>query len=127
MLTHHQSNNWRDPDRRDLVVDRLIDMCADRWSRHGTSWYDLGMSTAPPPPRPQPILRSVAQCLTADVAREILSIEIEPAVQMRIRELAEKANEGLLNAAERSEYEAWIEDTDLLGIFKSLAQQALSG
>ena len=47
-------------------------------------------------------------------------------MQARVRELAEKANEGLLDTVERSEYEALIEDADLLGIFKSLARQALS-
>ena len=89
-------------------------------------WYSSDMSTTLSPSRPQPILGSVAQCLTPDVAKRILSIELEAGVQARVRELAEKANEGLLDTVERSEYEALIEDADLLGIFKSLARQALS-
>ena len=89
-------------------------------------WYTSDMSTTLSPSRPQPILGSVAQCLTPDVAKRILSIELEAGVQARVRELAEKANEGLLDTVERSEYEALIEDADLLGIFKSLARQALS-
>ena len=84
------------------------------------------MSTITSPTRPQAILGSVAQCLTPDVAQRILSIELDADIQARVRQLAEKANEGLLDASERSEYEILIEDADLLGIFKSLARQALS-
>ena len=58
--------------------------------------------------RPQTILGSVAQCLTPDVAQRILSIEFDSAVQTRIREFAEKANEGLLDPTERYEYETLI-------------------
>lgn len=84
------------------------------------------MVTSSLSPRPQPILGSVAECLTPEVARRILSIQFDSTGQARAQELAEKANEGQLEIAERSEYEALIEDADLLGIFKSLARQALS-
>ncbi len=89
-------------------------------------WYTQGMVISAQSSHPKPILGSVAECLTPEVARRILSIEFDTTAQARVRELAEKANEGLLELAERSEYEALIEDADLLGIFKSLARQALS-
>ena len=79
-----------------------------------------------PSPKPQPILQSVAECLTPTVAQRLLSIEVDPTEQARVDELASKANEGKLTPAERNAYEQLIEEADLLGIIKSLARQALA-
>ena len=73
------------------------------------------------------ILDPVVQSLTPDVARRILSVQIEPAIQERVTELATKAGNGELDQAEREEYERIIEQTDLLGILKSLARRSLAG
>jgi hypothetical protein len=83
------------------------------------------MSTATSPlPQPDEILDPIAQCLTPEVAREILAVQIDPAVQTRVDELAAKAGEGTLTDEERDQYEDLIERADLLGIVKSLARQA---
>lgn len=85
------------------------------------------MSTvASPHPSPDRILDPVARCLTPEVARRILAIQIDPQVQARVDELAAKSSAGELSADERYEYEDLIERADMLGILKSLARQAVA-
>ena len=43
---------------------------------------------------------------------------VAPNVEEKIRVLAEKANEGLLNEDERADYEAIIKTTDIISILK---------
>jgi hypothetical protein len=77
-------------------------------------------------PQPDEILDPIAECLTPEVAREILAVQIDPQVQGRVDELAAKASEGTLTDEERDQYEDLIERADLLGIVKSLARQAVA-
>lgn len=87
----------------------------------------LVVSTLPGwPNQPDRILDAVASCFTHEVAARILEVRLEPDIQARINELAEKANDGMLTADERSEYELLIEKADLVAIFKSLARQVLA-
>ena len=72
------------------------------------------------------ILEPLAECLTPEVAERILAIRLNPRVQARVDELAEKANEGLLSPEERAEYESIIDRADILGIVKAMARKALS-
>jgi len=51
-----------------------------------------------------PLLR----ILTPEQAREIVDYHADEELQMRIEELAEKANEGELSADERAEYEGYV-------------------
>jgi len=78
------------------------------------------------PNQPDRILDPLAECLTHEVAARILEVHLDPDIQARVDELAAKANEGELSAEDRAEYELLIEKADLLGIFKSLARQALA-
>jgi hypothetical protein len=75
---------------------------------------------------PDGILDPVADCLTPEVANRILAVRLTPQVQARVDQLAAKANEGVLSADERGEYEDLIEKADMLGIVKSLARQVLA-
>ena len=85
------------------------------------------MSTATSPlPQPDEILDPIAECLTPEVANQILAVQIQPQVQARVDELAAKASEGTLTSDERDEYEDLIERADLLGIVKSLARQVVA-
>jgi hypothetical protein len=68
----------------------------------------------------------VADCFTAEVARRVASVKIDAATRARVDELAEKANEGLLSAEERAEYEEYIEASDLLGILQAKARRILA-
>ena len=88
-------------------------------------WYDGSMSTIAFP-HPDHILDPVAECLTPEVARRILAVQIDPEIQARVDDLAAKAGSGELTAGERAEYEDLIEKADLLGILKSLARQAVA-
>lgn len=70
-------------------------------------------------------LAPVVEFLPADTARRIIDLRIDPELQVRLDELAEKANEGTLSAAERDEYERYIEELDVIAIFKLKAKAAL--
>jgi len=74
-------------------------------------------------PQPDEILDPVAGCLTPDVASRILAIQIDPRIQARVDELAQKSADGRLTDSDRAEYEDLIEKADMLGIVKSLARQ----
>lgn len=70
-------------------------------------------------------LDPVVDFLPADTAQKIIDLRIDPELQSRLDELAEKANHGRLTADERAEYEAYIEELDVIAIFKVKARAAL--
>jgi hypothetical protein len=72
------------------------------------------------------VFDSVADCLTPDVARRIIAVELDPRAQVQIDQLARKANQGTLSDEERRQYEEFIEAIDLLAIFQAKARLALS-
>lgn len=72
------------------------------------------------------LLEPVARCLTPDVARQLVEIRPDPRTQARIDELAAKANEGMLSAEERTEYEGYVEGIDLVSILQSIARKLLA-
>ena len=63
--------------------------------------------------------------LTPDVARRLVSLKPDQALTNRVLELGSKANEGLLTAEERAEYEAYISANDILAILQAQARQVL--
>src|SRR4051812_23693422 len=88
--------------------------------------YNSSMVTAPTTEILNNILDPVTDCLTPEVAQKILAVRLDPRVQARLDELAEKANEGLLTDVEREEYALYIEALDLVAIVKAKARAALS-
>lgn len=60
-----------------------------------------------------------------DAAQRILELQIDPTVQTRLDVLAEKANQGILSAEEREEYESLVEGLDLLAVLKTKARTLL--
>lgn len=68
----------------------------------------------------------LAKGLTHEAARRIIDLRPDQAIEDRIEELREKANEGLLTDDEKSEYEDFIEGMDLMGILKSKARAAIA-
>jgi hypothetical protein len=72
------------------------------------------------------MLDPVSRCLDEGSAKRLLDVRLDPAVQSRVDELAEKANEGLLTEAERAEYEAYINTDDFISILKLKARRFLS-
>ena len=59
-------------------------------------------------------------------AQELASLRAKPEEQARIDELAGKANEGVLTDEERTEYAAYIDAFDILGILQTKARSVLA-
>lgn len=72
------------------------------------------------------VLEPVAQCFTPDVARQIAALRASPALQERLDDLAQKANEGELTVEERAKYEDYVEAIDLIGILQAKARKILA-
>lgn len=72
------------------------------------------------------VLQPLADCLTPDVARRIVRLQLDPAVQSQLDELAAKANEGQLTSEERAEYEQLVDSIDAVAILKAQARRALA-
>jgi hypothetical protein len=68
------------------------------------------------------ILEPVARAFSREVAEALVSLGASAAAQKRISELAEKCNEGLLSAAERSEYESYVNAVDLVSVLQAKAK-----
>lgn len=51
------------------------------------------------------VLDPFADCLTAESARRIAALQAAPATQLRLSDLADKANEGRLSEVERADYD----------------------
>lgn len=71
------------------------------------------------------LLGAVGDCLTPEVAERIVSLRAEPAVQARIDELAELANEGQLTEAESAEYDAYVRSITFISLLQSKARRML--
>jgi len=71
-------------------------------------------------------LRPFTECLTPEVAQRIVNLQLDSQSQVRLDELAAKANEGQLTDNERQEYEEFVEGIDLMGILKARARTVLA-
>ena len=63
--------------------------------------------------------------MTPSLAERILEMDFPEADAVRVEELNEKANEGLLSVDEESELEAYIDVANLLAVWQSKARQSL--
>lgn len=70
-----------------------------------------------------PVLRS----LTPESARRLLELRADPVAQDRMDELADRCNEGVLTAEERTEYEACLSAATLIGVLQARARATLFG
>jgi len=64
--------------------------------------------------------------LTPEQTQKLSQLRSDPSTESRLSELANKSNEGELSAAERAEYEAYIEANNLLGVLQAEARFHLS-
>jgi hypothetical protein len=67
------------------------------------------------------------ECLTPEAARKIVALRAHTAVQARLDELADRANEGLLSPDERVEYEKFRAVFHLITLLQSKARRVLNG
>jgi hypothetical protein len=65
-------------------------------------------------------------CLTPEAASKIVALRADSAMQLRLDELAEWANEGLLTPDERAEYEKILALFHLITLLQSKARRFLS-
>jgi hypothetical protein len=68
------------------------------------------------------ILDPVAHCFTPEVAKRVVELRADPAVQARIDELAEKCNEGTITPEEMAEYDAYIQAMDVVAVLQKKAR-----
>ena len=83
------------------------------------------MAQAPPNLAIDRLLGPVGRSITPEFARELVELRASPDDQARIDELAEKCNEGVLTAEERSEYEGLVQAVHLIGVLQAKARAVL--
>jgi hypothetical protein len=71
------------------------------------------------------LLEPVGRSLSVKAARELVSLRADEEVQARVRELAEKCNEGTLSAEERDEYESYVMAASIVAILQAKARARL--
>jgi hypothetical protein len=64
--------------------------------------------------------------LTVEQTKRLAELDGDPVLADRVKELAEKANEGELSASDREEYEAYIEANNLLAVLQAEARYRLT-
>jgi hypothetical protein len=73
------------------------------------------------------MLDPVGLALGPDAARKLIALRADADAQRRMDELAEKANEGSLTSAERSEYETLIAAATVIAALQAKARAHLAG
>jgi hypothetical protein len=71
------------------------------------------------------LLEPVADILSPEAAQRLVDLRLDPSMQQRLDELAEKANRGELSNEEREEYEQYIDGIDVLAVLKTKARSAI--
>jgi hypothetical protein len=71
------------------------------------------------------VLDPFVECLTPEAARKIVALRADQAVQRRLDQLAERANEGLLTPQERAEYEKFRATFHMITILQSKARRLI--
>ena len=72
------------------------------------------------------MLEPVSRSFGLKTARALAALRVDGRTQARVEKLAEKCNEGRLTAAERAEYEAYVQASTLIGILQAKARRVLS-
>ena len=68
------------------------------------------------------LLDPVAACFTPEVARQVAELHVDPDVQTRIEELADKCNEGTMTPEETAEYDAYVQAMDVVAVLQHKAR-----
>jgi len=72
------------------------------------------------------MLESVSRCFGLETARALAGLRVNERTEARVDELAEKCNEGQLTPDERTEYEAYVQASTLIGILQAKARRVLA-
>ena len=71
------------------------------------------------------VLDPVADCLSPEVARAIVGLRADPAVQAKMDVLAEKNTAGRLTPEERSELEGLVQVGNLIAVLQAKSRRYL--
>jgi hypothetical protein len=72
------------------------------------------------------MLEPISRSFGPETARALVDLRIGKRMQARVEKLAEKCNEGKLTPGERSEYEAYVQASTMIGILQSKARKVLA-
>jgi hypothetical protein len=72
------------------------------------------------------MLRPMADVFSPEFAQRLVDLRAAPELQLRMDQLAEKANEGELTDDERSDYKSMIDAASLLAVMQAQARRYLS-
>jgi hypothetical protein len=67
-------------------------------------------------------LEQFTETFTPELAEHFVNLPPHPALQSRLDELGDKANEGTLTEAERSEYQTYVEALDVIALLRVKSQ-----
>ena len=71
------------------------------------------------------LLEPLAASLSPEVAAKVADLRADEAMQSRIDDLAERANEGELTAEEREEYAGYLHAIDVIAVLQAKARSLL--
>ena len=71
------------------------------------------------------LMEPVGACLSPEVAQRIVGLRADANLQVRVDELADKANLGKLNDAERAEYEKYVSFASFVTLLQIKAKNVL--
>jgi hypothetical protein len=71
------------------------------------------------------MLDLAAECFDAPTLEALANLRLSPKLASRVNRLAAKANDGELTPRERSEYQAYIKTSELLGLIQLRARLKL--
>ena len=72
------------------------------------------------------VLDPFVDCLTPEAARKIVALRADPEAQVRLDELADRANDGALTPNEQAEYEKYRAIFHVITLLQSKARRLLS-
>lgn len=72
------------------------------------------------------LIDPLADCLTVEAAERIAAARAQPALQLRIDELGDKANLGTLTTAEQAEYDRYLAAYHLVTLVQARARRLLN-
>ena len=88
---------------------------------HAVLWYTSAMNTT----LLDQLIEPFADCLTTEAAEKISALKADDALQLRIDELAEKANQGSLTPSEQSEYDRYLAAFHFVTVMQARARRLL--
>jgi hypothetical protein len=71
------------------------------------------------------LIEPFAECLTIQAAERIVALRADAALQHRLDELGDKANQGTLTDSERAEYDGFLAGYHFVSLMQARARRVL--